>query len=396
MDILIVKHGALGDVVRTSWLLPGLHERYGEGARVDWLTSAAAADLLRFNPWVDRVLTTASQLRPRYEWILSLDDEQDAVAAACSVPCARLSGALLRNGTRDYTADVAPWFDMGLLSHLGKARADALKVENTASHSALFSAMLGIPITHATFYNGGAREARWRTTLRSGVSGAVFGVNPFAGGRWPSKALPPSALRQLLVDLLGDASMGVGRVVLFAEEPARAEALLGGMSPHLARQVLVPDTSESTLDLAAAIRSLDYLVTTDSLALHLAVAQAVPNLSFYAPTSAAEIETFGSGVKLLSTAPDYCSYRADADNASISVRALAAPAAGALGAMPDETSRKPRSLTIGCHVEGRPAPQRNQREGANISRSTSAARSDSPCHSRSTITSSRLAHTTGR
>jgi len=322
LDILIVKHGALGDVVRTSWLLPGLHDRFGPATRVDWLTAPGAADLLRFNPFVERVLTTATRLRPRYGWVLSLDDEQHAIEAASSVNCERLSGALLRDGRHDYTEDVAPWFDMGLLSRLGKTRADAIKVENTASHSALFGSMLSVPITHATFFNSSSREARWKSALRRGSDGAVFGINPFAGGRWPAKALPASALSELLQHLLGDPALGVGRIALFSEERARAEALLAGFPARLASRIVVPDTSESTLELAAAIRALDYLVTTDSLALHLAVAQSVPSLSFYAPTSAAEIETFGTGVKLLSTAPDYCSYRGDADNTSITAARL--------------------------------------------------------------------------
>jgi heptosyltransferase-2 len=317
LDILIVKTGALGDVVRTSWLLPGLHQRFGAATRVDWLTAPGAADLLRFNPYVERVLAAPADLRRHYDWVLSLDDEPDAIRAARSVACSRYSGALPAGGDQPYTEDVAPWFDMGLLSRFGKARADALKVENTASHARLFGAMLEVPIPAASFFNSAVRESRWRATLRASAGGALFGINPFAGGRWPSKALPAATLAGLVQALLGDPALGVGRIVLFAEERARAQALVAGLPAGAAGRIVVPDTSASTLELAAAIRAVDYLVTTDSLALHLAIAQGVPNLSFYAPTSAAEIETFGTGVKLLSTAPDYCSYRGDADNASI-------------------------------------------------------------------------------
>lgn len=317
-----MKHGALGDVVRTSWLLAGLHHRFGDTVRVDWLTAPGATDLLRFNPFVERVLTDVSELRPSYDWVLSLDDEPRAIAAAISVSCNRFSGALIRAGDRTYTEDVAPWFDMGLLSRLGKARADALKLENARSHTALFSSMLDVPVTQPAFFNSAVREARWRSKLRSDAGGAVFGINPFAGGRWPAKALPASALSELLHGLLQSPELGVGRLVLFSEMPKRAEALLADLPERLTDRIVVPDTSESTLELAAAIRALDYLVTTDSLALHLAVAQSVANLSFYAPTSAAEIETFGTGVKLISTAPDYCSYRGDADNSSITAARL--------------------------------------------------------------------------
>jgi len=62
---------------------------------------------------------------------------------------------------------------------------------------------------------------------------------------------------------------------------------------------------------------MNYVISSDSLALHLAISQGIPNLSFYAPTSANEIDTFGTGIKVKSLSKDYCSYRPDADNSSI-------------------------------------------------------------------------------
>ena len=38
VKVLIVKIGAIGDVLRTTSLLPGLNEKY-EPAVIDWLTS---------------------------------------------------------------------------------------------------------------------------------------------------------------------------------------------------------------------------------------------------------------------------------------------------------------------------------------------------------------------
>jgi heptosyltransferase-2 len=59
------------------------------------------------------------------------------------------------------------------------------------------------------------------------------------------------------------------------------------------------------------------MVSSDSLAMHLAIAQDIPTVAFFSPTSAAEIDGFGRLVKVASTAGDYCSYAKDADNSSI-------------------------------------------------------------------------------
>ena len=59
------------------------------------------------------------------------------------------------------------------------------------------------------------------------------------------------------------------------------------------------------------------IFSSDSLGMHLAIAQRVPSVSFFAPTSADEINTFGFGEKVVSLSADYCSYRPDADNTSL-------------------------------------------------------------------------------
>ena len=84
----------------------------------------------------------------------------------------------------------------------------------------------------------------------------------------------------------------------------------------------VADTDGSVLRLAAVIRQCDALISSDSLALHLGISQRVPFVAFFAPTSASEIDAFGLGIKITSTAADYCSYKRDADNSSLTADRL--------------------------------------------------------------------------
>jgi heptosyltransferase-2 len=73
------------------------------------------------------------------------------------------------------------------------------------------------------------------------------------------------------------------------------------------------------------------VLTSDSYCLHVAVARRVPVVAFFAPTSAAEIELHGLGEKVVSTAPDACSYRRDADSSTITPLRLAQAAERVLG-----------------------------------------------------------------
>jgi heptosyltransferase-2 len=77
------------------------------------------------------------------------------------------------------------------------------------------------------------------------------------------------------------------------------------------------------LDFAALIGLCRLLITSDSLALHVALARNVRCVAFFAPTSAAEIELYGLGEKVVSSAPDYCSYKPDADTSTLTTERIA-------------------------------------------------------------------------
>ena len=321
-DILIVKHGALGDVVRTAFALPGLHKKYGAGLRVWWLTAPAATDLLRFNPWVYKILTSPLQIPAlQFAAVYSFDDELDAATAATAAKMEFFLGARIEtDGKVGYSDNSAPWFDMGLCSRFGKARADQMKIENQRSHAQIYAAMMEIEIARGDFHNSAQIESRWRCEVRRDGHFHI-GLNPFAGGRWKSKALPDREVAPLLQALVDARPRGLAtRITLFGEGDQHAQ-LAALAKPH-GECVWLAHTSESILELAAGLAAQDYLISTDSLALHLAVARNVKNLSFYAPTSAAEIETFGLGVKVISTSPDYCNYQRDADNSSITAKRI--------------------------------------------------------------------------
>jgi heptosyltransferase-2 len=344
IQLLIIKTGALGDVLRTTSILPGLAQRYPD-ARITWVTAPEALDLLRSHPALrapsgevlaldprsatELAAVTARLAGTQWERVISLDDEEPLCRLASSLPARSVSGAHLReDGARGYTPDVAPWFDMGLLSVHGKAVADRLKRENRRSHPQILAEMLGLAMgkpmlvleaAQLRFAEGFARRTRLRER------GAVVGLNTGAGGRWTSKALPVERTVESAVRI--DRELD-GRVsfVLFGgpeerERNARIAAELAGRA-----RLIDAGVDNALLDFAALIGSCDVLITSDSLALHVALARDVRVVAFFAPTSAAEIELYGLGEKVVSTAPDYCSYRPDADTSTLTPERIAAAA----------------------------------------------------------------------
>ncbi len=345
-SILILKTAALGDVLRTTSILPGLRERM-PGACIEWVTAPVARPLIEGHPDLDRVHCVdpadqadlerlARELGTReFDWVLSLDDEQPLCALASGLKARRLSGAYLdAAGAPTYTPDVAPWFDMGLLSVHGKQTADRLKLENRGSHAELHAQMLGISMGRPQIRLPEPSLLRAAEVLEAAAGATLVGLNTGAGGRWVSKQLSVERAAHYARLLCEALDSPTHFVVLGGEgEAARNEQLCELLR---ASGVAFTDagTQNSLLDFAALIDGLDLLLTSDSLAMHLAIARQTRLVAFFAPTSAAEIELYGLGEKVQSTASDYCSYRPEVDTSSLTPERLVEASRRVLAARP--------------------------------------------------------------
>jgi heptosyltransferase-2 len=284
-------------------------------------------DLVRTHPRLAEAVALdaraeASLAARSWEWVISLDDEQEQCEFASRLRTTRLSGAHIGpDGKRAYTPDVAPWFEMGLLSVHGKAEADRLKILNKKSQPQIYAEMLGIEMGKPELHLPEAARAGARS-LAADVP--LVGLNTGAGGRWVGKQLSV----ERTIELAGAISMAkqgkVRFLVLGGEaEAERNRAIVAGLRAHPAKPDFVDaGTDHALLDFAARVELCTLLVTSDSLALHMAVALGRRVAVFFAPTSAAEIELYGLGEKVQSTSADYCSYRPDADNSSLTVERL--------------------------------------------------------------------------
>jgi heptosyltransferase-2 len=323
-NILIVKYGALGDVIRTSFFAKSLHVSTDPNqlsVKIYWLTAPESVPLIRFHPYVDVIATNASALSDvEFDVIYSLDDEANILSEVAQLRAKKIVGASLNSeGNKIYCNLSAYWFDMGLLSRYGKNRADYLKQFNSRTHSTIFKDLFEVDSVDFTFYNSENLNSRVHASIQNITQERVaIGLNAFAGNRWKAKSLPDQEYPKL-VQALSRLTIAGQPIHLF---------LIGSGSDLYKNQGFVKsngapknitalNTDSNVLELAAAVRSMKLLVTTDSLCLHLAVAQQVPTVAFFTSTSAAEIENLPYVRKMKSLSEDYCSYRPDADNSTI-------------------------------------------------------------------------------
>lgn len=312
--ILIIKLGALGDVLRTTCILPGLHQKYLD-ARIFWLTADNAACLLEGNPLIDTViqmeeLALATLKKDTYDLVINLDDEKAACSLAATLQTKQLFGAYDRDGQTHYTSDSSNWFNLSLISTFGKEQADKLKRLNRKSYPNLLFQALGIPAAAPSLYLDHAEIDFAHRFARTHLepSAPIVGLNTGAGIRWQYKKLGV----EQTIDLANKLSKSNTRQILLFGGPKERNR-----NSKIANQTNCPiidtGTSNKIMQFAALVGLTDILVTSDSLALHVASALGIRTVAFFGPTSAAEIELFTPGRKIVAELPCVCCYKKECD-----------------------------------------------------------------------------------
>jgi heptosyltransferase-2 len=326
-EILIVKCEALGDVLRTTCLLEPLRKK--GPCRISWLTSPAALPLLKDNPYLKRALTLrlddpaeaarlGRRLAGRFDLVLSLE-EHVAAAKVAQVSCrGSLVGVQVRSGRLVYTPSSARYYDMSLLNgdeDGGLAAANALKAANRLSFAQLWLKTLGLRSSSARPGPVLRLSARDRATARRITKspafrgrGPVLAVNPGAGARWPAKQLSEEKAARVLM-ALGRRFGGPLLLLGGKDELSRNRRIAARAKSLEPRLRLVLPGSLPLRSFAALLELCAALVTTDSLALHLATALQRPAVALVGPTSAAELDFFGRGLALQPPGGCGCFYK---------------------------------------------------------------------------------------
>lgn len=258
-NILLIKLGATGDVVRTTPLLRRL------SAKVTWLTEAKNTVLLtdlspnlRCFRWEDR----AQAFDFAYDTVINLEDSIE-VAEFARTPAkgATVVGAYLdSNNDLKYTDDSSNWFNLSLISSYGRKEADRLKLLNRRTYQDMIFEAVGLPFSGEEY----VLPARADTDLSGDVA-----VSGEAGPVWPMKNW---AYYNELIEVL------------------QVDGLTVNVLPKRA----------SLLEHLADVCNHRCLVGGDSLPMHLALGSGTRCVSLFTCTSPWEIYDYGIQTKVIS------------------------------------------------------------------------------------------------
>ncbi len=291
MRILIVKLGSIGDIVHALPSLAAIRHAMPR-AEISWVVERRAAEILRDNPLLDRLIEVDTKalrrgsvsgetlLAPRQQLrrlrASTFDTALDLQGLLKSAAIARLSGAKLRYGfTRDALREPASRF---LLT----------KSIRTPSHShvivknlSLVAGALGIdvPSEPAGFefpIELGGRHEQEADRALNGVKSRFAILNP--GGGWPTKLWNPERFGSLADQLW--TTFGLHSIVTFGP----GEANLANSVAEASRTGHAQVSDLSLKGFVSLARRAEIYVGGDTGPTHLAVAAGAPVVGLFGPT----------------------------------------------------------------------------------------------------------------
>jgi len=304
--ILIVKLEAMGDVLRTTSILPGLREKH-PAAQITWITAAPALPLFPGNPYVDRVLPLLPDglvclLAERFTLAVNLDTSPLSASLLARAAAGEKKGFSLdaRGQVCALSREAEEWLRMSVF--------DDAKKMNRRTYQAIIHDILGlgsppgeIVLNLSEEETAFAREFVSRPGLFS--PRPWIGLNTGGGGRWEFKRWTKEATLELARRCADEFDT---RLLLFGgpEEEER-----NGWLMACAGDILVDTGCRNTLrEFFALLNLCDIAVVSDTLALHAASALKKKVVALFGPTSAAEIELYGRGEKVAAPVPCQCCY----------------------------------------------------------------------------------------
>jgi ADP-heptose:LPS heptosyltransferase len=297
--ILLINLDAMGDVVRTTALLPALKRRYPE-SHITWITLKNASPILQGNPYVDEVILygpeAVLELEPRsFEVALNVDKSRRSGALVRRVrAAARYGFGVEENGA---IVPLSPEAHYQYWTGLD----DELKFYgNRKNEQEMLAETMGVGYRRDPYVLELSAEERAYVAGRRQAWGlspdrVVVGLNTGCSELYPYKRLPVEYQAEL-VDLLWQRHPEIGLMLLGGPEDVERNARIAAT----ARAPVVETPCTEGLRRGLQYMELaDVVVTGDSLGMHLAIGLRKWVLAWFGLTCEQEIDLFDRGEKVL-------------------------------------------------------------------------------------------------
>lgn len=292
--VVIIKLGALGDVIRTLPIAQALKERNPD-CEIHWITKPNAVELFEGNPFVDKVFSIPFSTEEKYDALYNFDIEEEATELAQRISADKKFGFYSEEG-------FASAFNFPSEYYLNTLFDDKTKKDNKKTYQEMMFEVAEIPYNKEmpSIYLNEKEKNYSEEFVRSNsldLRKKTIGIHMGASSRWPSKIWDREKVKDFIKKAVGKEY----NVILFGgpneiEEHKKLASELFEEEIKIYRN----NPNNSIMEFSSLVNICNKMVCSDSFALHVALSLKKPTIGLFFCTSANEVEDYGLLKKVIS------------------------------------------------------------------------------------------------
>jgi len=284
--ILVIKFGALGDIIRTTPILEAIKKKYGSNTLIYWLTVKEAEPLLENNPLIDKILIYGLEnilriQQERFDVLFSLEINTPATLIAGLVNAYEKYGYYFNNGSTHC-------FNSQANEYLETAFLNTKKLNNRKTYQELIFNAANLEYNKEFLImkiheNKKQYADEFRKKNNISENDKLIGIHIGADSRWPSKCWSNEKIKEFVKAVDEEY-----KVLLFGGPNEKEK--IQKLSQNL--NVLTNNPNNSYSEFAAVLNICNLIITHDTFPLHMAIALKKPTIALFFCTPDWEIEDY--------------------------------------------------------------------------------------------------------
>ncbi|GBE20412.1 lipopolysaccharide core biosynthesis protein [archaeon BMS3Abin17] len=297
--ILIIKLGAMGDVLRTTPILTAIKKKYGEEALIYWMTSPESAEILQDNPLIDKVLQYNPEnilriQQEKFDMLFSLEIDTPSTLLANLVNAGEKLGYFFDNGATSC-------FNKGSEAYLETAFLNHVKLKNKRTYQDLIFEACELDYNkEKLIFNLQGSDIKFANEFKEKNnildSDRIIGINIGSADRWASKFWDIEKIKELIK------KMPVNYKIIILAGPNEIEKqrkLIEDLKTE-GISLISNNPNNSFREFAAVVDLCDKVICGDTMILHLATVLNKTSIALFFSTSPWEIEDYQLVDKIVS------------------------------------------------------------------------------------------------
>ena len=293
--ILIIKLGAMGDVIRTTPLLKNIRRKYGDDIQITWLVNKESAELIK-NEYVDRILVY------NQDNVLRLQSEEFDVLFSLEIdtPGSAVSNLIKSKEKYGYYLDKdghPNYFNEKARFYLERVFSNFINRHNNKTYQGMMSDICELKYNKEecilNFNEEYAKEFLRRNHL--GIKDKFIGIHMGSAPRWSSKVWGKYNLIEFIKKIKEN------NIILFAgPNEAKTQKEIVEILNDSGIEIYTNDSNNTIQEFISLVDLCDVMIVNDSLALHVSIALKKKTIALFFCTPPWEIEDYGRVKKIVS------------------------------------------------------------------------------------------------